>query len=52
MEWTRASEKERSSASALFIWHIPLAAIQAISTNICAAGVPIMEHTLRFDFTD
>lgn len=51
VERTRNPESDSSVSSALFIWHIPLAAIQAISSNIRAAGVPIMEHVRRFDCT-
>lgn len=52
MEWTRKLERGSWSASALFIWQIPLAAIQAISKNICPAGEPIMGRIERFDITD
>lgn len=40
------------SCGALFFWHIPLAAIQTISSNMCTAAVPIMEHSQSFDFTE
>lgn len=44
VEWTKKLWSESFSASILFIWHIPWATKQAVSTNMRKAEVPIMEQ--------